>query len=402
MKSLSNILNLLGVRREVSCYPKKMDKFLTITVDGEVLKFPFVWLRDNCLCEQCFHPTARSRTYWSDLHLNIKPKEIVQDKDSIQVTWEDEHKSNFKYNWLKIRSFTPEGQRKYDEVIYKPAKITWHGEEFNAICSNHDYNDIVKTDEALYNWLNKLAVYGVTIIKNTPNSETAIDAIIDRIAFTKRTHYGVKFVVQHTSNTNNLAYLSDNLQMHTDLPYYEYGPGINLLHCFVQTVGKGGENLLVDGHYIAKYIKKTHPVEYKLLTEVDIEWNDLGTEDGREFFKLYRAPIITLDKYGEVQRINFSVPQRSSHFLTPIELIEPWYRAYSLFLQLCHKFAGKFKSVQGDILVFDNIRLVHSRMGYVDNGNNVRKIIGAYIDWDEIYCKLRYLIMKLGYNKGMN
>lgn len=379
-----------------------MDKLLTVTVDGEVLKFPFVWLRDNCLCEQCFHPTAKSRVYWSDLHLNIKPKEITEGKDSIQVTWEDGHESKFEYNWLKIRNFTPESQRKYDEVIYKPTKITWHGEEFNDICSKHDYNQIVKTDEALYNWLYKLSVYGVAIVKNTPNSETAIDAIIDRVAFIKRSHYGVKFVVQHISNTNNLAYLSNNLQMHTDLPYYEYGPGINILHCFVQTVSKGGENLLVDGHYIAKYIKKIHPEEYKLLTEVDIEWNDMGTEDGREFFKLYRAPIITLDKYGEIQRINFSVPQRSSHFLTPIENIEPWYRAYSLFLQLCHKFAGKFKSEQGDILVFDNIRLIHSRNGYVDNENNVRKLIGAYIDWDEIYCKLRCLTMKLGYNKGFN
>lgn len=373
---------------------------LTLTINGEILKFPFVWLRDNCLCEQCFHPTAKSRIYWSDLHLTIKPQEIAENKDSVQITWEDGHKSNYEYNWLKIRSFTTESQRKYAETVYKPPKITWHSEDFNAICSKHDYNEIVKTDDALYNWLYKLAVYGVTIIKNTPNSETAIDAIIDRVAFVKRTHYGAKFVVQHISNTNNLAYLSNNLQMHTDLPYYEYAPGIIILHCFVQTMSKGGENLLVDGHYIAKYIKKNHPKEYKLLTEVDIEWNDLGCEDGREFFKLYRAPMITLDKYGEVQRVNFSVPQRSSHFPAQIEDVEPWYKAYSLFLQLCHKFAGTFKSEQGDILVFDNIRLMHSRKGYVDNENNVRQLMGAYIDWDEIYCKMRCLAMKLEYNKG--
>lgn len=377
-----------------------MDKLLTLKINGEVLKFPFVWLRDNCLCEQCFHPIAKSRNHWSDSHLDIKPKEIAEWKDSVQVTWEDNHKSNYEYNWLKIRSFTTEHQRKYDEIIYKPPKITWHGEEFNSICSKHDYNEIVKTDEALYNWLYKLSQYGVAIIKNTPNSETAIDAIIDRIAFTKRTHYGVKFVVQHVANTTNLAYLSHSLPMHTDLPYYEHGPGTNILHCFVQTASEGGENLLVDGHYIAKYIKKNHPEEYRLLTEVDVEWSDIATEDGREFFKLTKAPIITLDKHGEVTRLNLSVSQRSSHFPTCIENVEPWYKAYKLMYELSRKFAGKFKSEQGDILVFDNIRLIHSRNGYVDNKNNVRKLFGAYVDWDEIYCRLRCLTVKLGYNKG--
>lgn len=35
-----------------------------------------------------------------------------------------------------------------------------------------------------------------------------------------------EFHVTAKPNTSNVAYLSGHLQMHTDLPYYEYTPGV--------------------------------------------------------------------------------------------------------------------------------------------------------------------------------
>ena len=31
--------------------------------DGERGQFPFLWLRDNCTCSDCFHPTTLSRRF---------------------------------------------------------------------------------------------------------------------------------------------------------------------------------------------------------------------------------------------------------------------------------------------------------------------------------------------------
>ncbi|KAM3958621.1 gamma-butyrobetaine dioxygenase [Aphomia sociella] len=370
--------------------------YLKLDILGKNLSFPYVWLRDNCQCEKCFHQSAKSRILdWSNFDVNVKPQDVVMDEYTVQVTWTDGHKSKYDLNWLKFRSFTTENQQMYKEAIYKPKKATWKGEDFQEICSKHDYKEILNSDRGLYNWLHKLSVYGVALIQNTPNSESSVDAVVERVGFTKRTHYGIKFVVQHVANTSNVAYLSSNLQMHVDLPYYEYCPGANLLHCLVQTKSYGGENLLSDGHYVAQYIKKNHPDQYKLLTEIDVEWSDIGIENSNEFFKLHRAPVICLDKAGDVTRINFSVPQRGSNFPCPIELVKPWYEAHGLFLALNHRFSAKFKTKEGDILVFDNIRLLHGRRAYEDNNNNVRKLIGAYLDWDEIYSRLRCLKVKL-------
>lgn len=373
-----------------------MKDAIVLQINGETLKFPHIWLRDNCQCEQCFHSSAKSRILdWSKFNLNSKPTEVHKEENSVQVTWDDGHTSRYRLDWLKFRSFTEENQQQYETELYKPPKVTWKGEDFQKICTINDYNEIVSTDEALYKWLKDLSTYGVSLIRNTPSDETAIDAILQRVGFPKQTHYGLKFIVQNVPNTSNVAYLSSNLQMHTDLPYYGYCPGVNLLHCLVQTNSDGGENTLSDCHYIANYMKEHHPDQYKILTNTEVEWSDIGVENGNEFYKLYRSPVICVNKCDHVSRINFSIPQRGSHFPGPIELVKPWYEAYSLFFELNRKFSASFKVDAGSILVFDNIRLLHGRNQYQDSGENVRKLIGAYIDWDEIYSRLRSLKVKL-------
>ncbi|XP_023941064.1 gamma-butyrobetaine dioxygenase [Bicyclus anynana] len=372
------------------------EDFLKVDIQGNELRFPNVWLRDNCRCEQCFHLSAKSRILeLNKFNVNVKVKDVIREETSIQVIWDDEHLSRYSLNWLKLRSFTPQEQLKYTNELYRPVKTPWHGNDFHKVCTRHDYKEILDSDAALYRWLLDLSTYGVALVQNAPQSEAALDKIVERIGFTKRTHYGVKFVVENVANTSNVAYLSSNLQMHVDLPYYEYCPGVNMLHCLVQTLGEGGENLLSDGHFAASYMKEHHPAEYKLLIDTEVEWSDVGVEHGNEFFKLYRSPVISLDRHGQIKRINFSVPQRGSHFPCPIEIVKPWYEAHNLFYELNKKFAAKFKTKVGDILVFDNIRLLHGRNAYEDKSDNVRKLIGAYLDWDEIYSRFRCLKAKL-------
>ncbi|XP_063357916.1 gamma-butyrobetaine dioxygenase [Cydia amplana] len=395
-KLISNVLKSSVTQIHTQNALFKQSDTLKLVISGQSLQFPYVWLRDNCQCEQCFHRSAKSRTVdWSKFYLKVNAKDVQQGENFVKLTWDDGHISEFDLKWLKFRNFTAENKKIYDRAIYKPAKITWEGKDFQKICSKHDYDEILNSNQALYNWLHSLSVYGVALIQNTPNSATAIDKIVETIGFTRRTHYGVKFVVQNVPNTSNVAYLNTNLQVHIDLPYYEYCPGVNMLHCLEQTQSQGGENILSDAHYVASYIKQNHPEQFKLLTDVEIEWSDIGTEDGNEFYKLHRSPVICLDKHGELMRINFSVPQRGNYFPGPIELVQPWYEAWAFFLNFNHKFSAKFKTKAGDILTFDNIRLLHGRNAYEDSSNNVRKLIGAYVDWDEIYSRWRCLKVKL-------
>lgn len=88
----------------------------------------------------------------------------------------------------------------------------------------------------------------------------------------------------------NLAYTSARLGVHTDLPYYVYPPGVQLLHCIRQyTEGEGGQSHLVDGFRIAEQMKKDYPDQYKILCDTPLEFFDVG-KDYIDFFKTHHSP----------------------------------------------------------------------------------------------------------------
>lgn len=99
----------------------------------------------------------------------------------------------------------------------------------------------------------------------------------------------------------------------------------------------------------------------------------------------------SLDYEGNVERINHSIPQRDTFFSIDAEKVDDWYRSLRIFIDMLYEEAIYFKTEPGDILAFSNTRLVHGRTGYVDIEGNVRHIVGAYVDWDEIYSRLRVL-----------
>ena len=72
-----------------------------------------------------------------------------------------------------------------------------------------------------------LSKYGLTIVKGVPPN--GLPELVNSVGgFHKPTHYGVDFqVTQRLENLNNLAYSSNSLGLHLDLPFYKYKPGVS-------------------------------------------------------------------------------------------------------------------------------------------------------------------------------
>ncbi|EDV30113.1 uncharacterized protein Dana_GF19297 [Drosophila ananassae] len=362
--------------------------------DSQSLIFPGVWLRDNCLCEECFHGSSRSRKLdWDKFDTRVRPLQVRTDEQAQEaiVSWSDSHESRFPMKWLRERSFQEERQEKYLADFYRPPSRHWPGSQFEAIAQHFDYGQVMDNDQVLEQWLQALAVYGVALLRGAPLDEGVVRRVAERVGFIRRTTYGEEFVVQAKPGAQNFAYLSLPLPLHTDLPYYEYKPSVNILHCLVQTESPGGSNLLVDAFHVADRLRQEHPEDFERLCRVVVDWNDIGSEDGLEFHNIWRAPVICLDAQGRYTRVNHSVPQRDSHFNVPLEEVQSWYESYAKFVQLARAEAHAFKTRPGDVLTFNNIRLLHGRTGYDDTENNSRYIVGAYLDWDIIYSRLRVL-----------
>ncbi|GLG99378.1 uncharacterized protein GBIM_05850, partial [Gryllus bimaculatus] len=279
-----------GIKAKVS----SIDEVIQVqSADGNVLKYPWIWLRDNCQCSSCFNPKLQSRTIdWRTFDITVNPKSLHINNNILSIQWSDGHCSEFTLKWLHERSFTKDKQEKWLNDVYRLPKIPWSAADFPSVLKKFDYSDVIQSDSYLYEWLKALAEYGVAIVENTPIQEDQLRKLANRVSFIKRTHYGEEFEVRNKPDTTNVAYLSTPLQMHADLPYYEYKPGVNLLHCLVQTTGEGGDNLLTDCLHVSKILKEFHPEVYKILSTTLVEWSDIGEERGMKFFSLYRSPAI--------------------------------------------------------------------------------------------------------------
>ena len=226
------------------------------------------------------------------------------------------------------------------------------------------------------------------------------------------------------TQANNLAYTGLPLQFHTDLPHYSSPPQVQLLHCISQTSCPGGSNKLVDGFAVAEELRREDPEAFRLLATVRMEYKDFHREtiwdagpggddasDGavfggrpnndtprigqrREvgFFLRHAHPVISLEdpeawQTSPVRRINFSDHHRDSVINgCDAATVKAFYHACKRFDSLLNddKHVVWNKSGPGDILCFDNRRVLHGRSGFKLQGGDTRKLIGTYLRWDEI------------------
>ncbi|KAH8289686.1 hypothetical protein KR054_009500 [Drosophila jambulina] len=363
---------------------------------GSALKYPQVWLRDNCQCPECFHKATRARkSHWERGPVNIQAEKVNfnQKQQQLEVVWQDEHKSSFDLAWLRERDFGAAARKRYLDEVYKPPVQLWGKSEFATVRREFNYEDVIQKDAVLKAWLEALAIQGFAILKGAPDDINVARNLAERIGYIKRTTYGDVFEVKSKPNAGNYAYLMTPLPLHTDMPYYEYKAGINILHTLVQSASSGGANTLTDGFNVASELQRQHPEDFDILRSVPVNWFDIG-HDGdatQPFHSIWRSPVICLDVDGRFARINQNTTKRDSRFTVKLEQAVSWYRAYDRFLELAHSEAVEFKTQAGDVFVFNNLRMLHGRTAYEDAPGNKRHLVGAYVDWDIIYSKLRTL-----------
>ncbi|KAH8245818.1 hypothetical protein KR038_000061 [Drosophila bunnanda] len=398
-------------RRELACLPpakleqdhqeqqKDLPKSIVIVPEPDPerqdMQFPDIWLRDNCRCPECYLPQTLSRLpqLWNNLDtsVHVLRQSVDLQQQVLYIDWSDGHASQYPYDWLRERDFSAANRERYLRESYRPEQQLWSGQDFEAIRRTFYFQDLVTSDLALQQWLHHLAVHGVALVREAPLEMDVLRRLANRVGFMRRTTYGEEFSVRAQPGASNYAYLAAPLPLHTDMPYFEYLPGVTMLHTLEQSASPGGVNLLADAFYVADIMRDRHPEQFRVLCQTPVDWADKGHDGDLHFHNIWRAPVINLDSEGRYVRINHSIPQRDSHFSVPLEQVRPWYEAMATFVRLAHEHSCSFKTTPGDVLTFDNLRLVHGRTGYDDTDRNVRHILGAFIDWDIAYSRLRVL-----------
>ena len=346
-------------------------------------KFHFLWLRDNC--PTAIHPTANMRVFnILTVSKKIYPKKFKINQRKLNINWsENKHQSIFELKWLRDHCYTEINYKKY-----KTPYIFWDGslkKKFNKI--KLDHNKIIKEDKYLKKWLDLLHSYGFAIIKNSPTRKKSGFKILNRISHHRETFFGTPFEVINIPKPNNTAYTAQALRNHTDLPYFEYAPGYQFLHCLINDA-KGGRSSVVDGFAVANYLRKKEKDVFKILTTTYVKFKD--TDYTQKAIRVLHSPIITLTRDKDFNDIRFSMAAMGSVDVDPRNM-KKFYDAYQYFASLLQnsKFKIDFRLEAGDIFCFNNRRVLHGRTEFDPNSGN-RHLQGYYIERDEIIARLNF------------
>lgn len=246
------------------------------------------------------------------------------------------------------------------------------------------FPEVLRDDHSLLTFLESLEVSGVVVLTDVPCERDQIHNLAKRIGYLKPTHYGETFSVHSRADPNNLAYTGDSLDMHTDLPCLASKPNIQVLHVIKQFSGEGGDTMISDAFNAALQLKKNNPEYFDTLANTTVDFVDVGIDDGFKFHQSWRRPIIDVALDGTIQTVNWHQMSRDARFqVSSSEAVAKWYEAALALRDLMYHAENMvtLKLQSGNMIVFDNLRVMHGRQGYrADQGE--RLLQGGYLEWD--------------------
>ncbi|MGO1502144.1 MAG: TauD/TfdA family dioxygenase [Marinobacter sp.] len=229
-----------------------------------------------------------------------------------------------------------------------------------------------------------------------PIESEAICRVVELFGYVRDTNYGRFFEVRTEVNPVNLAYTGLGLQVHTDNPYRDPVPTLQLLSCLENSVD-GGDSVVVDSFRAVEILREEAPEMFTVLAGQPANFTYSG--NGGVYLHSKR-PMIELGPDSELLAVWFN--NRSLGPLTdiPFDQMSDFYAAYREFAEIMERpeLAVTFKLRPGELFIVDNTRVTHRRIGYESSG--ARWLQGAYADKDSLLSTLTVLEQNEDAEKG--
>jgi gamma-butyrobetaine dioxygenase len=368
-----------------ACLTSQNDEGLELEANGYTLHFPAVWLRDNCPCAECLDPGSGQKLKdITELPAGLAISAAEEAGESVVVTYApDGHRSAFSRSWLAAFAPGENGDRRTedDKELWLPADLASRAGSLPEASWPHyraEPADRVRALDAVLRW-------GLVLLHDVPAEPGMVLQVAASFGFVRETNYGRLFDVRVEPRPGNLAYTSRRILPHTDNPYRDPVPTVQLLHC-LRTADAGGETGLVDGFAAARELRATDREAFDLIagTPVPFGYIDKSAE--------LRAsqPLIQLDPRGRVRGVRFN--NRSVRPLRlPYAEITAFYAAYRRWAELLARPERQLnlRLAPGDCLIFDNTRILHARTAFSVTGG--RHLQGCYADLDGLASTLAVL-----------
>jgi len=338
------------------------------------MRFHFLWLRDNAPNS---HSSNAQKLHESNtIESSIRPKNLAVDDYGLRVVWNDNTHAEYPVPFLC--------EHAYDVPENNNTPATLWDSSIAVSASVHQYHEVRVNSIARRNWLNDVVTNGFSLLANVPAESGKILEVVELFGHVRETNYGKLFDVKVQEAANNLAYTDRPLSVHTDNPYRDPCPTLQLLHCLRQG-DSGGITALVDGFAAAEKLRKIDPKAFKLLSEQEVTFR---YESGDAILEA-ESKIINLNKAGRPKSIRIN-----NRSLAPLkikfDIMLSYYEALFKFRSLLEDQSSQFRFCMqaGDLALFDNERVLHGRFG---RSTGERHLQGCYAERDGLMSTLKTL-----------
>ncbi|MFM2320033.1 MAG: hypothetical protein RLZZ215_2654 [Pseudomonadota bacterium] len=354
--------------------------FVVIWDNGAQARFPAIFLRDNDPSD--LHAATQERT--SDLaqiDLTIAPVNYQASAEQLQIQWPDKSvPSLYSSIWLYQHRL---GQRRADAADIP--RIYW-GSAFIDQLPRFRAADCQTSTQTLYTFLQALKRYGLVIINELADDPKAGFAFGDLIGFKRETNFGRWFEVMSKPDPNNLAYTALALPLHIDLTNQELVPGYQFLHCY-RNQAQGGDSIFADAFQVCTDLREQEPAVFATLlnTIIPSRFHD------QDYDIRHRHPLIRLNDKGELQEFLLNAHLADIPDMEEDSMLA-FYQAYQWLMRRLRdpKYMIQLKLNAGEMVVFDNRRVLHGRTAFNPNTGQ-RQLLGYYIDRGEVDSRIRKL-----------
>lgn len=359
---------------------------LVLTVDSRAIRFHAVWLRDNAWdAETRSEANGQKLIALRDIDKSVSISDASISDQTVSIRFMPEDRViAYDCDWLVKNAYDYE----------RPEHSGWLRsdiETWDSSLQNHlpvaDWKAINTSKSDLCAWLGKTARYGFGKITGAPIEENSLFKVVDLFGYVRETNYGRHFEVRTEINPTNLAFTSLGLQAHTDNPYRDPVPTVQILYC-LESSAKGGENMVVDGYRAALRLRDENPDWFDVLSNYCARFEYRG-EAGVVLRS--RKPLIELAPDGELIGVRFN--NRSAAAITdvPFDAMATYYAAYRRLGEIIDdpEMEVVFRLEPGECFLVDNTRVLHARKGY--SGTGMRWLQGCYADRDGLHSTLAAL-----------
>lgn len=353
--------------------------------DGMRKSFHPLWLRDNCHCSNCRHPNGQKLIDVSDLPAGVRVAAATRDGggDGVRLCFApDGHAARFDAAWL--RDFAADAA---------PSKKLWDAEALSMDMVAREYAAVAGGGEALGEWLALILRYGFAVLRGAPTEPAkpaTVCAVVEWFGYVRETNYGKLFEVKAVAEPNNLAFTDLGLAVHTDNPYRDPPPALQLLHCLKNTA-TGGDSMVVDGFKAAQILQRENAAHYDALARhaVPFQFRDRTSDRGADLQNRLPVLEVATDATRKLHAVNFNNRALGAIDIA-LDAQAEYYAAYRHFAEILRRDdrTVRFKMRAGDLFIVDNRRVLHGRAGFTSGDRHLQ---GCYADADALLSTWRIL-----------